>query len=175
MLGCVEELCPRVQAAKKAFSPFLQTDQLGLKGTPKDHQFQPPRLQAGPPTSRSLSTILNISFPSHPRCGQKPFCPRRDHSGFGCLLFVHLNGSQPFTGHCVTKKRIFGLCQKHSIPFSMLFPPLPAADLLGRCEILIASHGSLARCLSHLTEISFSAANIITGGLDFKNSLLPVC
>lgn len=54
-------------------------------------------------------------------------------------------------------------------------PPLPATDLLGRCEILIASHGSLAHCLSRLTEISFSAANIITGGLDFKNSLSPVC
>lgn len=58
---------------------------------------------------------------------------------------------------------------------SMPSPPLPATDLLGRCEILIASHGSLAHCLSRLTEISFSAANIITGGLDFKNSLSPVC
>lgn len=61
-------------------------------------------------------------------------------------------------------------------PLSHTLPPSPpAAGLLGRCEILIASLGNWAHCLSHLTEISFSAANIITGGLDFKNSLSPVC
>lgn len=99
--------------------------------------------------------------------------------GFGQLLFVSLNSSKCyFTGHC---KGFLVFCvgsgapPQRSIPFSMPSPPLPAADLLGRCEILIASHGSLAHCLSHLTEISFSAENIITGGLDFKNSLSPVC
>jgi len=144
---------------------------------PKDHQFQPST--TGRATNLQiwlLSAILIICFPSHPRSGQRAFCPTRDHSGSGSLLFVHLNGSKrSFSSHCVTKQRIFGLCQKRSIPFSMPSPPLANADLLGRCEILIASHGSLARCLSHLTEISFSAANIITGGLDFKNSLLPAC
>lgn len=103
------------------------------------------------------------------------------HTRFVQLLFASLTAASAPSPAAVQPSKGFLVCVKscgprqHSSPFSMPSPPLPTADLLGRCEILIASHGSLAHCLSHLTEISFSAANIITGGLGFKNSLSPVC